>query len=365
MRVGYGMLLQNGHKGVSDDRVMENELRLAELAEPLGFDAIWCVEHHFDDYSMCPDNTQVLSYLAGRTKRVELGTGAVILPWNDPLRVAEKITVLDHLSGGRLLFGMGRGLARMEYAGFRVDMSEARERFDEASRMILSALESGFVEGEGPFYPQPRTEIRPRPSRSFKGRTYAVAMSPESVPIVADLGARMMFFVQYPIEKHLPGVQAYRECFARVHGESAPPVVATDILCCHRDAGTAEQMARRYIAGYFLSVVRHYEFLGDHFARAKGYEAYANAAELLREAGQASASDAFVAAQSWGTPKQILDKLERRRSILGGFELNVATSFAGLPFPEAEASMRLFAAEVIPELHRWNGMDQERHAARA
>ncbi|MBI2963109.1 MAG: LLM class flavin-dependent oxidoreductase [Deltaproteobacteria bacterium] len=354
MRVGYQLLFQNGHQGMPDDEMVRRELRLAELAEPLGFDTIWCVEHHFDDYSMCPDNTQLLSYLAGRTQRIHLGTAAVILPWNDPLRVAEKIVLLDTLCDGRLVFGIGRGLARMEYAGFRVDMNEARGRFNEAAKMIFEAIESGVIEGRGPFYPQPPTEIRPRPSRSFRGRTYAVAMSPESAPITAELGARMMFFVQYPIAQHLPGIQSYREHFAKAHGIPAPPVLTTDFVLCDRDGARAEAMARRYVAGYFLSVMRHYEFLGEHFAKAKGYEAYAQAAELLRQAGQEAATDAFVEAQSWGTPRQILDKLERRRETIGDFELNAITSFAGLPFADAEASLRLFAREVLPEIRAWN-----------
>src|SRR3546814_11965207 len=66
------------------------------------------VEHHFEDYSFCPDNFVVLANLAARTERIGLGTGAVILPWNDPLRVAEKASLLDHLRGGRLLLGVGR-----------------------------------------------------------------------------------------------------------------------------------------------------------------------------------------------------------------------------------------------------------------
>jgi alkanesulfonate monooxygenase SsuD/methylene tetrahydromethanopterin reductase-like flavin-dependent oxidoreductase (luciferase family) len=134
MRIGYQLLFQNGHQGMSDGEMTMKELRLVELAEPLGFDTIWCVEHHFDAYSMCPDNTQLLSYLAGRTQRIHLGSAAVILPWNDPLRVVEKVSLLDHLCNGRYLFGMGRGLARMEYNGFRVDMNEARGRFNEASK---------------------------------------------------------------------------------------------------------------------------------------------------------------------------------------------------------------------------------------
>jgi alkanesulfonate monooxygenase SsuD/methylene tetrahydromethanopterin reductase-like flavin-dependent oxidoreductase (luciferase family) len=354
MRVGYQLLFQNGHAGMSDDEMVRRELRLAELAEPLGFDTIWCVEHHFDDYSECPDNTQLLSYLAGRTQRIHLGTAAVILPWNDPLRVAEKLVLLDSLSEGRALFGMGRGLARMEYTGFRVDMNEARGRFNEAAKMILEALETGAIEGRGPHYVQPRTELRPRPSRSFKGRIYAVAMSPESAPITAELGARMMFFVQYPIAQHLPGVQSYREHFRKFHGVEAPPVLTTDFVLCDRDAARAEAMARRYVAGYFMSVMRHYEFLGEHFGRAKGYEAYAQAAELLREAGQEAATEAFVEAQSWGTPQQILDKLEKRRQVIGDFELNAITSFSGLSFAEAERSLRLFAEEVLPEIRTWN-----------
>ena len=65
----------------------QGEIALAVLADELGFDSVWAVEHHFDDYSMCPDNLQLMSYLAGRTSTIKLGTGAVILPWNDPVRV--------------------------------------------------------------------------------------------------------------------------------------------------------------------------------------------------------------------------------------------------------------------------------------
>ena len=133
MKVGVLLVFQNWHEDLTDEEMFRSEIRLGEMAETLGYDSVWSVEHHFDDYSMCPDATQALSYLAGRTSSITLGTGAVILPWNDPLRVAEKITLLDHLAHGRLEFGMGRGLAKMEYTGFRQDMNEARERFDEAA----------------------------------------------------------------------------------------------------------------------------------------------------------------------------------------------------------------------------------------
>src|SRR4029078_10478775 len=101
-------------------------------------------------------------------------------------------------SGVRVLCGMGRGLARREYAGFGIPMDESRDRFDEAARMILAALETGSIEGVGPYLPQPRAPIPPAPARSFADRTYCVAMSPDSVLAAADLGARMVMFSQQP-----------------------------------------------------------------------------------------------------------------------------------------------------------------------
>ena len=76
---------------MTDAKVYDEEIRLAILADELGYDHLWPVEHHFEDYSFCPDNTVFLAHIAARTKRIKLGTGAVIIPWNDPLRVAEKM----------------------------------------------------------------------------------------------------------------------------------------------------------------------------------------------------------------------------------------------------------------------------------
>ena len=113
MQVGTLALFQRfGYDdSVTDSQVYKEELALAEQIEDQGFDSHWCVEHHFQDYSICPDNAVYLSHLAAKTARIKLATGAVILPWNTPLRVAEKIAMLDELSDGRIIFGMGRGLS--------------------------------------------------------------------------------------------------------------------------------------------------------------------------------------------------------------------------------------------------------------
>jgi len=106
-----------------------------------------------------------LSYLAGITSHADLGTAAVSLPWHEPLRVAEQVAMLDHLAQGRFRFGIGRGPSRREFSHFGGTLNETRERFDEAAPMILEALRSGWIEGNGKFYPQPKTPVRPRPER--------------------------------------------------------------------------------------------------------------------------------------------------------------------------------------------------------
>jgi alkanesulfonate monooxygenase SsuD/methylene tetrahydromethanopterin reductase-like flavin-dependent oxidoreductase (luciferase family) len=337
-----------GYEGVADGAVVADEIRLGELADELGFHALWPVEHHFNDYSFCPDNTVFLAHMAARTRRLLLGTGAVILPWNDPLRVAEKISLLDHLSDGRVLFGMGRGLARREYAGFGIPMDESRDRFDESARMILDALETGVIEGHGRYFPQARTPIRPAPARSFADRTYCVAMSPDSVLAAADLGARMVYFSQQPWDAQAKSVAAYRDRFERTHGRAAGPPVVCDFVYCDEDAGRAEAAAHKYIAGYLTSVMQHYELESDHFKQAKGYEAYGTAVDLLKAIGLEQLCEMYLGVNVWGTPDQIVERLRARREVIGDHDLTCCFRYAGLPYGQAEASMRLFAAEVLP-----------------
>jgi alkanesulfonate monooxygenase SsuD/methylene tetrahydromethanopterin reductase-like flavin-dependent oxidoreductase (luciferase family) len=347
------MVFQNFRDSIDDRETWARDVYLAGLAEPLGFDTLSAVEHHFFNYAMSPDNTQFLGYMAAKTERIKLLTGAVILPWNDPLRVVERMIVLDHLSQGRALFGIGRGLARREYDVFGVDMNEARDRFDEAAELILRGLETGVVEGHGSYYKQRRTEVRPRPYASFRDRFYAVGMSSDSVPIVAKLGAKMMTFAQKPWHEMAPHFQRYRTLYEDRHGARAPAPVCVDFLACDESAEKAELLARTHMANYYATVMEHYEMAGDHFKGMKGYGDYATNSAGLRDVGQAQAANAFVDINTWGTPRQILEKMDKRRQQIGDFALTIQVSYGGLTRDQAEASIRLFAAKVLPELRSW------------
>ena len=352
MDVGILQIFQNYQGRRRDEEVVKGEQRIALLAEELGYDKLWAVEHHFTDYSACPDNVVYLAWVAGRTERIRLGTGAVIVPWNTPLRVAEKIALLDHLTDGRVVLGLGRGLSRIEYGHFGIEMGESRDRFDEGAAMIVEALEKGWIEGSGPCYPQPRTEIRPRPIRGFRDRLYCVGMSPDSVEAAARLGGRLMTFTQQAWEQYAEGPLAnYRESYRRHHGGDPPPPLTGDLMYCHPDPAVAEEKGLEYMTNYFLTIVKHYELMGDHFAKVGGYDSYQSAADAFRQVGLEVAARAYCSVNIYGTPEQILEKLARRREIIGDFELNLISSYGGMPQEEAEASIRLFGEEVLPALH--------------
>lgn len=362
INLGFGKLHP---EGLTDEQMYQGELDVAVLAERCGYDAVWVVEHHFSDYALCPDNLVLLAHLAGRTSRIKLGTAAVILPWNDPLRVAEKALMVDTISGGRLLLGFGRGLSRKEFEPFRVSLAETRERFDEAAPMIFDAVQTGFIEGDGPYYPQPRTELRPSPRASFEGRKYMVAGSPDSVATAAKLGAKLMSFIVRPVPDLMPTFTAYREQYEALHGEIAPPIALNVNMYCHEDDDVARERHYEYVNRFFMSNVEHYEMAGNHFDGLKGHERYAANAEYFRSIGVEKAATDYAATALWGNPNRILGQIEAIRDVLGDYELTLAPSFGGMPYAHARASVELFARKVMPMARSLHGTPVSVRAAGA
>lgn len=354
MHVGYTTAFQNPFDGLPDFEVYQQELRLADLAVELGFKSLWTVEHHFDDYTMCPDPVQYLSYMAGRHPKVLLGSGVIVLPWHDPLRVAEQIALLDNLSNGRMILGIGRGLARIEYDGFRVDMNTSRERLVEYARLVLQALEKGEMEYDNEFGTQPRRQIRPRAAHSFRGRAYAAAVSPESMPLMATLGIGVLVIPQKPWAVVQKDLADYNRVYREVNGVDGPPPFSGGSFFCDRSADRAEEMARKWIGANYESVMRHYEFASAPHEGVKGYEFYTGITKYISRNGVQGAIDDFVNLMPWGTPEQVLEKAENMRTMIGMNALMPGFSYGGMPFEDAEASMRLFAQECLPELLSWD-----------
>lgn len=354
MHVGMTTFFQNLGRPFTDHEVYLHEVGLADMAEPLGFDSIWSAEHHFTDYTMCPSVTQFLTYMAGRTSRVQLGSMVVVLPWHEPVRVAEEISVLDNLSGGRVILGIGRGLGRVEFENFRIPMGESRERFTEYSDAILTGLETGYLEYDGKFYKQPRAAIRPAPLRSFRGRSYAASVSPQSLEIMCNLGVGLLIIAQKPWETTMKELAQYRERYETVNSRAAPQPIIASFVCCHEDAGMAEEMAHKYIRGYSQSALEHYEFHNEGLADIKGYEYYGALAQNIKKHGMDSFVNFLADLQVWGTPDQVFEKLVEFQQRTDAAGQICAFSFGGMPHDMARDNMKLFAEKVLPRLQAYD-----------
>jgi alkanesulfonate monooxygenase SsuD/methylene tetrahydromethanopterin reductase-like flavin-dependent oxidoreductase (luciferase family) len=347
MHIGLSLTFQNYQGSRPDHEVWAQEVRLTKRAIALGFDGIWATEHHFTDYEITPDPLQFLSYVAGLDSAIGLGTMAVILPWHDPVRVAEQISVLDTISEGRLTLAIGRGLGKIEFEGLRVPMEESRERFVESAEIVLEALDTGILRYEGKHYTIPERRLRPAPSRSFRSRTYAAALSPESFEIMARLQVGMLLFAFKSWDIVAQDMAGYREAFQAINGADAPAPLTNAFVICDRDRGRARELAHRYIRNYYGAVLEHYGFTRHAFADTKGYEHYAR---LSQEMQDPQVIEDFVEAQVFGTPKDCLERVAWIREQVATETFLPVFGYGGLPDADAERSMDLFAAEVMPGL---------------
>ena len=351
MHVGMTTFFQNLSGDHTDREVYQHELSMADMAEPLGFESIWTAEHHFDDYTMCPNPLQFLTYMAGRTERALLGTMVMVLPWHDPVRVAEEVAVLDHMSNGRAILGVGRGQGRIEFEGFRVNMGESRERFVEYTEALMQGLETGHIEYEGKFYKQPKIGVRPFPFTSFKGRFYASAVSPESSRIMARLGIGIMIIAQKPWDKTLHELEQYREIYREMNnGEEAPQPLMVVFNCCHEDESVANEMQQKYTRRYSRSALDHYEFNNEGLADIKGYEYYGGLSKNINKHGIDSFVNFLADLQVWGTPDQVFERMREYQEMTNCAGFINGFSFGGMPHEMAKTSMRTFADKVMPRL---------------
>src|SRR5688572_19251329 len=354
MKVGISLNMLT-KEGRTDASVYAEHLALGDLAEPLGFDSIFALEHHFTGYAMSPSPTQLLSYFAGRTRRVALGTAVIVLPWHDPVRVAEEIALLDVLSNGRCVFGFGRGAASVEYAGFRVAMEEARPRFVEAAKIVVKALTQEVFDYDGEFFKIPATSIRPRPVSNPERRFYASSVSPESAEIMAKLGFGMMVIMQNEWQKAAADIQSYREIAISVGHQPTPPVILTNVSCAPTRA-EAQERAAQYLGAKWDSIDAHYNFSDGHLANVKGYESYGKMAKtyakLKDPVARSKMNDFYVSIQIVGTPDDCIQKLGELQRLTGTDHVVCDFSYGRMPPDKGELNMRAFADRAMPVLQR-------------
>lgn len=350
MQIGVHLGFQNLH-GISDMEFFRRETRIAIEAEAMGFDFAAMVEHHFTDYAACPDPLQALTYVAAKTSTIKLMPAAVILPWNDPLRVVEKVAMLDALSEGRVIIGMGRGAARREFAGFRQDIADSREMFDEAALIIMDGLETGTVKANTKHFQQPEVEVRPRPEGWTRDRMLMVSMSPSSAEVAADYGLKALRFSQGDWSYSMAEINRYRETFEAKHGKKAPPFVISDFVVCVDTEEQVGEYTDRYFAAQFQQVATHYEWGGEHFKTMPSYATYVALGDAMNAVGgPEKAYKDYIGGNLIGTPEQLIEKDRMRKSTVGDYDIIANFSYGGMSYERVYDQMKRFADKVMPVL---------------
>ena len=334
----------------SDREIFTEELGIARIADESGFDSLWTIEHHFTPYTMVTNPLQYLTYIAGITKRVDLGTMVVVLPWHNPVRVAEDVNMLDAFLGPNrnIICGVGRGLGRREYAGLGIDQNEARGRFDESLQLLTQLLATGQCDFDGEFYKIHGLHLRPQPDRDLSVNLWCAGGTAQTVEIIAKHGVRPLTIPTTSLDLALSNMQRYAQLRCQAgHKPTHTKLALWTYVAETKEA--AQAGAQRYMVEYADSALRHYELLGSHLQHIKGYEAYGAQQEALRK-DASPFKQGFYNSHPWGTPEQTIKRASELANAFGTDELMFIFKYGSMPIDEAEKSMRLFAKEVLPAL---------------
>ncbi|MGE0383142.1 MAG: LLM class flavin-dependent oxidoreductase [Gammaproteobacteria bacterium] len=336
---------------VPDAAIHRETMLLGEMVEPLGFDAIWCAEHYGSAYSMQGNPLQWLAFWAGRTRRVNVGTAVIVLPWWQPLKLIHEIAVLDLLLEGRKLhLGLGRGVSAHEYDGFGVPREESRQRFAEMVR-ILRASEQARFSFEGKYYRLPETTVRPqaRHRGSLFENAKCAFNTPDSMAQAADLGLGQMFVTGTTLDDMAVQVAKFN-AIRKIKG--LPPNQPTTMMYLHCSKDPAElEKGRRYVAEQTWAARNHYAvWNAPDFAGVAGYEDYA---KVFRQGREVAVEKVKFSEDGHliGTPDELIAKIRRTQERISLEYLIVHPAHGAKPGHEARASLELFAREVLPAVH--------------
>jgi alkanesulfonate monooxygenase SsuD/methylene tetrahydromethanopterin reductase-like flavin-dependent oxidoreductase (luciferase family) len=296
-------------------------------AERLGFSSVFLVEHHFTGFGQVSASLNLLSYLAARTERVRLGTAVVVLPWHNPVLVAEAAATLDLLSNGRLDFGVGKGYRAYEFSGFCIAQDEATARFDEAIEVIRRAWTSqGRFSYSGRWWHYDKIVVEPAPIQQPHPPFWLGAGSADSIRRAAREGYNLLLDQIAPVDVIIDRVRIFREECARVGRPYDPMMVGVTrgLQIVHNEEERKRAILTR------REVLRN---IGD-LARGPSAERYHH---IKDDADAFELDDAPLL----GTPEEIIARLKRLEA---GGVANVLFAAPGA----SVAGLRTFAEEIMP-----------------
>jgi len=337
-----------------ESAVFFDTLAELELADRLGFHTAWLVEHHFmRGYSHSAAPEVFLAAASQRTKQLRLGHGVIPLPYNHPVRVAERLATLDILSRGRIEFGFGRGFSPKEYASFGVAMAASRKITQEALDIIRLSFQGGPVTFRGQHYTLDQIDIVPKVVQQPHPPIWTAAVSPDTYELAAQQSIGALAGPFKPWFMVAEDIKLFRRAWLASHGDAPPKPgqnrrigMTVGILCLH-DAKRARVLAKpafewfyRELFGQTLPVLQKlydgYEYYRK-MGRFHGLIGTAVNLKVLETLGMAIVGD----------PAHCIDRLKKLQA--AGVDHVLCAIGAGAVSTEVvRESMQVLAEEVMP-----------------
>jgi alkanesulfonate monooxygenase SsuD/methylene tetrahydromethanopterin reductase-like flavin-dependent oxidoreductase (luciferase family) len=336
----------------SERTVYNNALEQVKLADELGFDQVWAVEHHFlEEYSHCPAPELFLTACAMVTKKIRVGHGIVVCvpEFNHPIKIAERTAVLDILSGGRLEVGTGRSATWTELGGFRVDPDITKKSWDEFVRCLPKMWTQETYAYEGEFWSMPERCIIPKVYQKPHPPMWVAVTSPGTELDAADrgLGSLGLTFGQFNEQERRIAEYRRRIQLCEPVGDFVnDQVSAVNFLYCHEDDERGRATGRRmadsfnYLASQLISAREAYP--------SRSYPSLGLLPQLRRQATGPDAGEQAGEGLALGGPERITRALKKWEAV-GVDRVNfLLNTMEIIPQEDVLASLRLFAREVMP-----------------
>jgi alkanesulfonate monooxygenase SsuD/methylene tetrahydromethanopterin reductase-like flavin-dependent oxidoreductase (luciferase family) len=347
VKFGIMQLFQHNTSVQTDPaRAITEAIEQAVYAESLGFDSVWLAEHHFSPYGLIGSPLTAAAAIAARTERIRIGTAVLVLPFYNPIRLAEECALIDVLSGGRLDIGYGRGYQPREFRGFGIDPAESRQRTKEAVDVLKLAWTAERFSYDGEFNKLDDISVFPKPVQDPHPPLYQAATSIDSFRLAGEAGARILtspnFTPLHVVKKQFDVYSTALEGAGHEIDDFRRPLMHQVYVAS--DDQDAFDTPRPYVE-WNEALKKNLIPGADGEAPAVGYESWARIARNVK----ASTYEQRAAEGSmFATPDQIGERVSTLVNEIGVTELICWFNFGGMPDQVVRRSMRLFAEEIMP-----------------
>jgi alkanesulfonate monooxygenase SsuD/methylene tetrahydromethanopterin reductase-like flavin-dependent oxidoreductase (luciferase family) len=349
MQVGIQFFPDIGPDVKSGRDYWQDALSLVALCDRYGYSHVRTVEHYFHPYGgYSPNPVVFLAAAAQVTKRARLVTGAVLPAFNNPLKLASELAMLDALCDGRLDIGFARAFLPHEFARFGVRLDESRARFDEGMEQVRLLLEQEDVTSQGHFHSFHNVTSLPRPTQQPRPPFYVAALATKESFERAGAAGHGIMAIPMAGGAMAELIGVYRDAWRSAGHAGSGTVMLAFHMLCHADQTKAEQIAREPLNRYLRSLVTAASdwMTGESSTDYPGYDKIIAALSRDTFETQVEKCAAWI-----GTPQRILDTVETYRQQIGDFEIaSLQVNFNDIALADAQASMRLFGEEVLPRM---------------